>query len=89
MIAFFTTALHDGSLWLVFVCLVLFAGVVIGFYTRAGSGVDSHPYAKGGDGSELGTDMPPETGREELEPILWPRRAGRRKRRARRVRRAS
>jgi len=79
MTALLNTALHDGTPWLALTCLVMFAGVVVGFYTRTGSGINAHPYEKGGNGGELGTDMPPEaTGREELEAVLWPRRAGRR-----------
>lgn len=79
MAAFLDTALHDGSPWLVLVCLLMFVGVSVGLYTRSGSGISSHPYEKAGDGGDLGTDMPPEaTGREELETILEPRRAGRR-----------
>ena len=80
MASFLTTALHNGSLWLVLACLMVLVGVVLGLYTRSGSEIAPHPYAKGGDGGDLGTDMPPEaTGREEIEPHLWPRRAGRRR----------
>jgi hypothetical protein len=58
-------------------CLTVFVGVVVGLSTRSGSEISAHPYAKVGDGSALGTDMPSEaTGREEIEPVLWPRRAG-------------
>jgi hypothetical protein len=79
MTALLNNALHDGTPWLALACLVIFAGVVIGFYTRTGSGINAHPYKRGGNGGDLGTDMPAEaTGREELEPILWPRRAGHR-----------
>ena len=79
---FLTHALHDGSVWLIVACLAVLVGLVLGLYTRSGSEITSHPCAKGGDGSNLGTDMPPEaTGREELEPLLQPRRAGRRRRR--------
>jgi hypothetical protein len=82
VIAFLSQALDDGSPWLLLACLVMFVGVVVGLYTRTGSEIDNHPYAKGGDGGDLGSDMPPEaSGREELEPVLWPRRAGRRLRR--------
>ena len=84
MAAFLDTALHDGSPWFMLACLVVFVGVVVGLYTRTGSGIGSHPYEKAGDGGDLGTDMPAEaTGREELETILWPRRSGRRVRRDR------
>jgi hypothetical protein len=66
MTAFLTTALHNGSLWLVLACFVLFVGVGVGVYTRTGSGISAHPYATGGD-------MPVEaTGREEMEQILRP-----------------
>jgi hypothetical protein len=81
---YLTTALHDGSVWLVVACLAVFVGVVVGLYTRSGSEISVHPYEKVGDGSSVATDMPSEeTGREEIEPILWPRRSGRRLRRRR------
>jgi hypothetical protein len=84
MAEFLTTALHDGSVWLIVACLAVFAGVVVGLYTRSGSEISAHPYAKVGDGSAVGTDMPSEeTGREEIEPVLWPRRSGRHIRRRR------
>ena len=79
MTMFLASALHDGSGWVMLACLVLFAGAV-GLYTRRGSGLDAHPYAKGGDGGDLGTDMPAEaTGREEMDAVLRPRSAGRRR----------
>jgi hypothetical protein len=84
MANFLAHALHDGTLWLAVACMAVLAGVVVGLYTRSGSEISSHPYAKGGDGGRLGTDMPSEaTGREEVEPLLWPRRAGHRARRRR------
>ena len=84
MADFLNHALHDGSVWLVVASMAVLVGVVMGLYTRSGSEIAPHPYAKGGDGGGLGTDMPPEaTGREELEPVLWPRRAGHRARRRR------
>lgn len=36
-------ALAGGSWVLLGVMLLLFAGVVYGFYTRGGSGIDNHP----------------------------------------------
>ena len=36
-------ALTDGSWLLRGVMLLLFGGVVYGFYTRGGSGIDTHP----------------------------------------------
>ena len=84
MAEFLTTALHNGSVWLIVVCLTVFVGVVVGLYTRSGSEISTHPYAKVGDGSTVGTDMPSEaTGREEIEPVLWPQRSGRHTRRRR------
>jgi hypothetical protein len=44
---------HGGSLWLLLVCVLLVAGVVIGLFTRRGSGIDVHPYAKTSDADEL------------------------------------
>jgi hypothetical protein len=85
MASLVSSSLHDGSVWLILACVIVFAGVVIGLYTRGGSEINSHPYAKGGNGGGVGTDLPSEmTGREELEARLWGRRAGRRARRQRR-----
>jgi hypothetical protein len=82
---FLSSSLHDGSVWLPLACVMVFAGVVIGLYTRGGSEISSHPYVKGGNGGGVRTDLPSEaTGREELEPRLWPRRAGLRAGRQRR-----
>ena len=78
MAGFLNTTWHDGSVWLIVACLTVFVGVVVGLYTRSGSEISAHPYARVGDGTAVGTDMPSEaTGREEIEPVLWPRRAGR------------
>ena len=49
MATFLTTALLDGSGWVILACLTLFVGVVVGLYTRSGSEISSHPYAQGGD----------------------------------------
>ena len=43
---YLTHALHDGSLWVVGACLMVFAGVVVGLFTRAGSEISSHPYGR-------------------------------------------
>ena len=84
MAEFLTNALHDGSVWLIVACLAVLVGVVVGLYTRSGSEISDHPYAKVGDGSAVGTDMPSEaTGREEIEAVLSPRRSGRNIRRRR------
>jgi hypothetical protein len=73
-----------GPGWLLLACLVVLVGVVMGLYTRSGSEIASHPYAKGGNRGDLGTDMhSAASGRVEIEPHLWPRRAGRRPRRGR------
>jgi hypothetical protein len=70
-----TEILHDGSLWFLLVCLLLIAGVVIGLFTRSGSGIDSHPYGKTSGADELASDLPSESiGRVELEPLLWRKR---------------
>jgi hypothetical protein len=72
-----SSALNNGSPYLILACIVVFAGVVVGFYSRRGSGIDAHPYTKSEQGGELGSDMPPESiGRPEMEPLLWPKRAG-------------
>jgi hypothetical protein len=82
MASFLGSALHDGTPWVILVCVLLFAGVAVGLFTRSGSEISSHPYSDPKDGGEMGSDLPPESmGREELEPVLWPRRAGRRARR--------
>ena len=80
MAAFLTTALHGGMPWIILACVALFVGLAIGLSARASSGIATHPYTKPEDGGELATDMPREEGREELETLLWPRRAGRRPR---------
>jgi putative drug exporter of the RND superfamily len=52
-------------------CLILLAGVVVGLFTEAGSGISHHPYTKPDLGGELAADLPPESiGRAELESWL-------------------
>jgi hypothetical protein len=71
MTAFFTIALHDGTLWVLLACVVVVVGVGVGLFTRTGSGINAHPYPRSGDGVGLATDMPAEaTGREELAALL-------------------
>ena len=73
----YVTAALNGHSWLIIACLVVLAAVVA-LWTRGGTAIDSHPYSKPNGSGELGSDMPPESiGRDELEPLLWPRRAGR------------
>jgi hypothetical protein len=75
----YVTAALNGSSWLVIACLVVLLAA-LAIWTRNGSAIDSHPYSKPNGSGELGSDMPPESiGREEIEPLLWPRRAGRRR----------
>jgi len=70
-----TEVLHDGSPWLVLVCVLMFAGIVIGLFTDRGSGIGSHPFTKAGTGGQLASDLPPESlGRPEFEPVLKRRR---------------
>jgi hypothetical protein len=69
-------ALH-GSSWLLIAGVVVLAAVVA-LWTRGGAAIESHLYSKPNGSGELGSDMPRESiGRDELEPLLWPRRAGR------------
>jgi|tagenome__1003787_1003787.scaffolds.fasta_scaffold20176162_2 hypothetical protein len=71
------TATLTGNTWLLIACLVVL-GAAVAIWTRGGAAIDSHPYSKPNGSGELGSDMPPESiGREEIEPILWPRRSGR------------
>ena len=75
-------ALHDGSPWVVLVCVLMLVGVVIALFTERGSGITRHPYTKAASGGALASDLPEEAlGRAELEPLLWgharPPRAGR------------
>ena len=73
--SYLQSAWHDGSLWVVGSCIVLFVGVVVGLYARSGMAINSHPYEKPADGGELAADLPAEaTGREEFETMLLPRR---------------
>ena len=75
MSAYFWNALHNGSPWLLLACLMVFVGVVMGLFTRAGSEITEHPYSRPELGGELGSDLPPESiGRPEFEPVLWRRR---------------
>jgi hypothetical protein len=75
----YVTATLNGSFWLLLASLVVLAAVVATLWTRGGAAIGSHPYSKPNGSGELGSDMPPESiGRDELEPLLWPRRAGRR-----------
>lgn len=39
-------ALAGGSLILLGFMVFMFVGVVVGYYTRRGSGIDEHPYGK-------------------------------------------
>jgi hypothetical protein len=52
------SALHDGSAWVVFACVALFVGVVVGLYSRSGMAIDAHPYDKPADGDEIAPDLP-------------------------------
>jgi hypothetical protein len=71
MMSLLHDALHNGSLWMLVACIVVFAGVVVGVMTNAGSGISSHPYENPYDGGELASDLPPESiGRAEIEPLL-------------------
>ena len=57
---FLHNALHDGSLWLLLACFVIFAGTVIGLFTDKGSGISHHPYSKPEFGGQLASDLPAE-----------------------------
>jgi hypothetical protein len=66
-----SNVVQNGSLWLLLACGLLFLGVVIGTFTKRGSGISSHPYTKS-DGGELASDEPPEVlGYTDVEPELW------------------
>ena len=39
-------ALAGGSFYILAFMVFMFAGVVVGYYTRKGSGIDEHPYGK-------------------------------------------
>jgi hypothetical protein len=76
----YVTAALDGHSWLLLACLVVLAAVVAAVWMSGNPAIGSHPYSKPTGSGELGSDMPPESiGRDELEPLLWPRRAGRRR----------
>ena len=51
-------AVTDGSWVLLGVMLVLLAGVVYGFYTRGGSGIDRHPIDGRGQAPGAAEDPP-------------------------------
>jgi hypothetical protein len=50
--SYLKSAWHDGSLWVVCSCIVLFIGVVGGLYARSGMAISFHPYDKPADGGE-------------------------------------
>jgi hypothetical protein len=57
--SYLKSAWHDGSLWVVCSCIVLFVGVAVGLYARSGMAISFHPYDKPADGGEeleLGRD---------------------------------
>lgn len=61
-------ALSEGGWILVVVAMVLFAGLVIGFFTRRGSGIEQHPRGRKRGGTAPGSHGPGETsGRDEGE----------------------
>lgn len=39
-------AFSGGSIWIVVFAVVSFVAIVIGWYTRKGSGIGAHPYGK-------------------------------------------
>jgi hypothetical protein len=82
MSSYLLRALHDGSPWLLLACAMIFAGVVVGLFSRGGSEITEHPYSNPELGGAMGSDLPPESiGRPEFEPTLWRRRRPRRNRR--------
>ena len=76
----YVTAALNANSWLLLACLVVLAAVVAVLWAGGGTAIGPHPYSKPNGSGELGSDMPTESiGRDELEPLLWPRRAGRRR----------
>lgn len=59
-------ALAGGSWILLLVMVLMLAGVIIGFYTRRGSGIASHP-SDGGDGAPGAKGPGEESGKDEGE----------------------
>jgi hypothetical protein len=59
-------ALADGSWIFLLVLVLIFAGLVFGYYTRTGSGIDQHP-TDGLDGSPGAEGQTELSGRDEGE----------------------
>ena len=54
---------------MIVVMALIFAGLVIGFYTRAGSGIEQHPMDEESTPSQPGAGAPSEvSGKDEGEP---------------------
>ncbi|MBV9212807.1 MAG: hypothetical protein JOZ25_04080 [Actinobacteria bacterium] len=66
-------ALARGSWVMVAFCFFMFFGIVIGYYTRKGSGIEPRPYGKvyGGAPGAIGPGSV--SGRDDRERVDWSR----------------
>ncbi len=66
-------ALARGSWVMVGFCFFMFFGIVIGYYTRKGSGIEPRPYGKiyGGAPGAMGPGSV--SGRDDRERVDWSR----------------
>jgi hypothetical protein len=66
-------ALADGSWVILGVMVLMFVGIVIGYYTQVGSGITARPYGKiyGGAPGAIGPgDV---SGKDHREAVAWSR----------------
>ena len=68
--------LTGGNIPLLIFAVVAFAGIVIGYYTRKGSGIDLHPYGKIYSGAPGAGGRPDVSGRDQRRDDYWIRRRG-------------
>jgi uncharacterized membrane protein len=66
-------ALAGGSWVILGVCIFMFVGVVIGYYTEKGSGIHARPYGKVYGGAPGAFGPGEVSGRDSRERVDWSR----------------
>jgi hypothetical protein len=69
-------AFAGGSLAIVAFMIIAFAGIVIGYFTRRGSGINAHPYGKIYSGAPGARGRAEISGRDARRDDYWIRRRG-------------
>jgi hypothetical protein len=72
-VAVLPLAFARGSFIMVGFCVFMFVGIVVGYYTRKGSGIEPRPYGKiyGGAPGAIGPGSV--SGRDDRERVDWSR----------------